>query len=153
MQIGPGPRSGALDRAHGALGRHARAKFPPTQDARGLWHGHHTDDEVELNGASGAGGGYVGIYGGGIAAIVGVVTGDKTLFISTLIGIAVVSFVYGVLSGGASGREMKASMGNSLLYGSLFSFLGFTVSAIVSIMVMVPVLMVFIALSVGRYGP
>lgn len=155
MQMGRGPGSGALDRAHRARARERAARFmqPPTQDTRGQWQGHHTDDEVELNGASGAGGGYVGIYGGLTAAIVGVVTADKTLFMSTLFGIAVIGFVYGVLSGGASGRGMKASPGNSLLYGTLFSFLAFIVSVVVSIMVMVPVLMVFIAVGIGRYGP
>lgn len=155
MQMGRGPGSGALDRAFRARAREraARSMQPPTQNARGQWQGHHTDDEVELNGASGAGGGYVGMYGGVIAAVVGIVTGDKGFFISTLFGIAAVGFAYGVLSGGASGRGMKASMGNSVLYGSLFSFLAFIVSAIVSIMVMVPVLMIFIALSIGRYGP
>ena len=155
MQMGHGPGSGALDRTFRARSREraARAMQAPTQDSRGHWQGHHTDDEVELNGASGAGGGYVGIYGGVVAAIVGVVTADKTLFISTLFGIAAIGFAYGILSGGASGRDMKASLVNSFLFGSLFSFLAFIVGAIVSIMVMVPVLMVFIALSVGRYGP
>jgi hypothetical protein len=125
---------------------------PPTQDTRGQWHGHHTDDEVELNGASGAGGGYIGIYGGVVAALIGIVTADRTLFLFTLMGIGIVGFVCGVLSGGATGRGMKASLSNSLLYGSLFSFLAFIVGAIVSVMVMVPVLMVLIALSVGRYA-
>jgi hypothetical protein len=154
MQIGPMPRSGALDRAYRARAREraARSMQPPTQGARGQWHGHHTDDEVELNGASGASGGYVGIYGGVVAAVVGGVTGDKGLFMLSLAMIAVVGFVYGVLSGGASGRGMKASIGNSLLYGSLFSFLAFIVGAIVSVMIMIPVLMVLIAVGIGRYG-
>jgi uncharacterized membrane protein len=38
------------------------------------------------------------------------------------------------------------------LYGSLFSFLAFIVGAIVSVMVMIPVLMVLIAIGIGRYG-
>ncbi|MQG77380.1 MAG: hypothetical protein FI703_08665 [SAR202 cluster bacterium] len=154
MQTGPLPRTGALDRAHRARAREreARAVNPPTQDARGQWHGHHTDDEVELNGASGAGGGYVGLYGGVVAAAIGGVTGDKGLFMLSLATIAIVGFVYGVLSGEASGRGMKASIGNSLLYGSLFSFLAFIVGAIVSVMVMIPVLMVLIAIGIGRYG-
>ena len=154
MQTGPLPRTGALDRAYRvrAREREARAVNPPTQDARGQWHGHHTDDEVELNGASGAGGGYVGLYGGVVAAAIGGVTGDKGLFMLSLATIAIVGFVYGVLSGEASGRGMKASIGNSLLYGSLFSFLAFIVGAIVSVMVMIPVLMVLIAIGIGRYG-
>ena len=154
MQIGPIPRSGALDKAYRARAREraARSMEPPTQDARGQWHGHHTDDEVELNGASGAGGGYVGMYGGVVAAVIGAVTADKTLFLFTLAVIGIVGFAYGVLSGGATGRGMKASLSNSLLYGSLFSFLALIVGAIVSVMIMVPVLMVLIALSVGRYA-
>lgn len=155
MQIGPVPKTGALDRAYLARAREraARASNRPTQGARSQWQGHHTDDEVELNGASGAGGGYVGIYGGVVAAAIGGVTGDKGLFMLSLAMITVVGFAYGVLSGGASGTGVKATIGNSLLYGSLFSFLAFIVGAIVSVMIMVPVLMVLIALGIGRYGP
>ena len=154
MQTGPLPRTGALVQSQRvrAREREARAVNPPTQDARGQRHGHHTADEVELNGASGAGGGYVGLYGGVVAAAIGGVTGDKGLFMLSLATIAIVGFVYGVLSGEASGRGMKASIGNSLLYGSLFSFLAFIVGAIVSVMVMIPVLMVLIAIGIGRYG-
>ena len=47
---------------------------------------------------------------------------------------------------------MKATIGNSCLYGSIFSFVAIMVGVIVSIMVMVPVLMVFAALKLGRYG-
>ena len=111
------------------------------------------DDEVELNGASGAGGGYVGFYGGMVAGSLGVVTGDRVIFISCLLIIAVAGFVYGVLSGGASGKGMKASLGDSLLYGTLFSFLAFIIATIVGFMLMVPVMMVLIATEVGRYGP
>ncbi len=94
----------------------------------------------------------MGLYGGVVAAAIGGVTGDKGLFMLSLATIAIVGFVYGVLSGEASGRGMKASIGNSLLYGSLFSFLAFIVGAIVSVMVMIPVLMVLIAIGIGRYG-
>ena len=155
MQMGRRPLGGALDRAYRARAREraARSMGTPARDDRGQWQGHHTDDEAELNGASGAGGGYVGLYGGVVAGIIGVVTGDRALFISCLLIIAVAGFLFGALSGGASGRNMKASLGDSFLYGSLFSFLAVIIAAIVGFMLMVPVMMVLIATEVGRYGP
>ena len=149
MQMRRGSNTGALDKAAHAR---ARSRYIRTMDGLKQWQDHHTDDEIELNGASGAGGGYVGVYGGVIADTIGAVTGDKTLFLLSLLAIGIVGFVYGVLSGGATGRTMKSSAGNSLLYGGLFSFLALIVGVIVSIMVMVPVLMVLTAVSVGRYG-
>lgn len=155
MQMGRRPLSGALDRAYRARARERamRSTNSPAQDYRGQWQGHHTDDQVELNGASGAGGGYVGFYGGVAAGIIGVVTGDKVLFTSSLLVIGVVGFLFGVLSGGVSGKGINSSMGDSLLYGSLFSFLAFIIATIVGFMLMVPVMMVLIATEVGRYGP
>jgi len=125
--MGRRPLSGALDRAHRARARERAARSMPEQmkDSHGQWYGHHVDDEIELNGASGAGGGYVGFYGGMVAGLLGVITGDRVIFISCLLIIAVAGFVYGVLSGGASGKGMRASLGDSLLYGTLFSFLAF----------------------------
>jgi len=155
MQMGRRPFNGALDRAYRARAREraARSMPPRGQDSHGQWHGHHVDDEVELNGASGAGGGYVGFYGGIVAGVLGVITGDRVIFISCLSIIAVTGFLYGVLSGGASGKGMKASVGDSLLYGTLFSFLAFIIATIVGFMLMVPVMMVLIATEIGRYGP
>ena len=120
MQMRRGPLSGALDRAFQARARERAARSIPllAQDSRRQWNSHHVDDEVELNGASGAGGGYVGFYGGIVAGVLGVVTGDRVIFIFCLLIIAIAGFVYGVLSGGASGKGMKASVGDSLLYGT-----------------------------------
>ena len=148
MQMGRRPLSGAPDHERVTL-----AMPQPPGYSREGWSGTHADDEVELNGASGAGGGYVGLYGGIVAGIIGVITGDRMLFTSCLLIIAVTGFLLGVLSGGASGKGMKASAGDSLLYGTLFSFLAFIIATIVGFMLMVPVMMVLIATEVGRYGP
>ena len=67
--------------------------------------GHHTEDVGEINGASGVAGGYVGLYGGIVAALIGALTGDRDLYFFSLLGIIVVGFAYGVLSGGAGTRE------------------------------------------------
>ena len=116
------------------------------------WAGHHTDDEGEVNGASGVTGGYVGLYGGIIAGLIGVFTGDREVYFFSLLAIIVVGFIYGVLSGGANTKTMKATIRVSCIYGGLFSFVAIVVGIIVSIMVMVPVMMVLIALDIGRYG-
>ena len=147
MQVRRGPNVGALQKAAGARMRESQALRPNAQ-----WQGHHTDDDVEINGASGVAGGYVGLYGGVAAAAIGAITGDRNLYFFCLLAIIVVAFIYGVLSGGANTKSIKATLGNACLYGSLFSFVAFVVGIIVSVMVMVPVLMVLIALSVGRYG-
>ena len=47
---------------------------------------------------------------------------------------------------------MKATIGNACIFGGLFSFVAIVVGIIVSIMVMVPMMMVLIALDIGRYG-
>lgn len=147
MQMRRGANPGALQKAANARLRESLRLRPNAQ-----WAGHHTDDEVEINGASGVAGGYVGLYGGIVAAIIGVVTGDRDLYFYSLLAIVVVGFAYGVLSGGANTKTMKATIRTSCIYGGLFSFVAIVVGIIVSIMVMVPVLMVFIALDVGRYG-
>ena len=147
MQMRRGANPGALQKAANARLRESLRLRPNAQ-----WAGHHTDDEVEINGASGVAGGYVGLYGGIIAAIIGVVTGDRDLYFYSLLAIVVAGFAYGVLSGGANTKTMKATISTSCIYGGLFSFVAIVVGIIVSIMVMVPVLMVFIALDIGRYG-
>ncbi len=147
MQMRRGANPGALQKAANARMRESMRLRPNAQ-----WAGHHTDDEVEINGASGVAGGYVGLYGGIVAAIIGVVTGDRDLYFYSLLAIVVVGFAYGVLSGGANTKTMKATIRTSCIYGGLFSFVAIVVGIIVSIMVMVPVLMVFIALDIGRYG-
>ena len=147
MQMRRGGNQSALQRAANIRMRESLRARPNSQ-----WAGHHTDDEVEINGASGVTGGYVGVFGGIVAALIGVFTGDRELYFLTLLAIVIVGFAYGVLSGGASTRTMKATVGTSCIYGSLFGFVAIVVGIIVSIMVMVPVMMVFIALDVGRYG-
>ncbi len=147
MQMRRGANPGALQKAANARLRESLRLRPNAQ-----WAGHHTDDEVEINGASGVAGGYVGLYGGIVAALIGVFTGDRELYFFSLLAILIVGFGYGVLSGGASTKTMKATIRTSCIYGSLFSFVAIVVGIIVSIMVMVPVLMVFIALDIGRYG-
>ena len=147
MQMRRGANPGALQKAANARLRESLQMRPNAQ-----WVGHHTDDEVEINGASGVAGGYVGLYGGIVAALIGVFTGDRELYFFSLLAILIVGFGYGVLSGGASTKTMKATIRTSCIYGSLFSFVAIVVGIVVSIMVMVPVLMVFIALDIGRYG-
>ena len=147
MQMRRGATPGALQRAANARRRESLRLRPNAQ-----WAGHHTDDEVEINGASGVAGGYVGMFGGIAAGLIGVVTGDRELYFLSLLGIIVVGFVYGVLSGGANTKTVKATVGNACLFGGLFSFVAIVVGIIVSIMVMVPVMMVLIALDLGRYG-
>ena len=147
MQVRRSANTGALQKAAAARMRETQALRPNAQ-----WQGHHTDDEVEINGASGVTGGYVGLYGGAVAACIGAVTGDRDLYFWSLLAIIVVAFAYGVLSGGANTKTMKAKLSTACLYGSLFSFVAFVVGVVVSVMVMVPVLMVLIALNVGRYG-
>lgn len=147
MQMRRGPGPGALQRSASIRLRQSLARQRAAE-----WQGHHTDDDVEINGASGVAGGYVGLYGGIVAALVGVFTGDRDLYFYCLLAIIVVGFGYGVLSGGANTRSVKATIGTSCIYGGLFSFVAFVVGIIVSIMVMVPTLMVLIALDVGRYG-
>lgn len=147
MQMRRGANQGALQRAANIRMRESQSRRRGAE-----WQGHHTDDEVEINGASGVAGGYVGLYGGVIAAIIGVFTGDRELYFFSLLGILVVGFLYGVLSGGANTRSIKATVSNACLFGGLFSFVAIVVGVIVSVMVMVPVLMVFIALDLGRYG-
>ena len=152
MQVRRGPGPGALQNS-GALQKATNARMRESSQRRGSqWVGHHTEDVGEINGASGVAGGYVGLYGGIVAALIGALTGDRDLYFFSLLGIIVVGFAYGVLSGGAGTRTMKATIGNSCLYGSIFSFVAIMVGVIVSIMVMVPVLMVFAALKLGRYG-
>lgn len=147
MQMRRGAAPGALQRAASI-----RIRENLWRKRHAEWQGHHADDEVEINGASGVAGGYVGLYGGIVAGLVGVFTGDRDLYFLGLLAIVVVGFLYGVLSGGAGTRTLKATMGNSFLFGGLFSFVAIVVGLIVSIMVMVPVLMVLIALDVGPYG-
>ena len=147
MQMRRGANQSALQRAANIRMRESLRRRPNAQ-----WAGHHTDDEVEINGASGVTGGYVGLFGGVVAALIGVFTGDRELYFLTLLAIVVVGFAYGVLSGGANTRTMKATIGTSCIYGSLFGFVAIVVGIIVSIMVMVPVMMVLIALDLGRYG-
>ena len=147
MQMRRGAPQGALQRAANARMRQSLARQRAAE-----WVGHHSDDEVEINGASGVTGGYVGMFGGIVAALIGVLTGDRELYFLSLLAIIVVGFAFGVLSGGANTRTIKATMGTACIYGGLFSFVAIVVGIIVSIMVMVPVMMVLIALDIGRYG-
>ena len=147
MQMRRGANPGALQKAANARMRESLRLRPNAQ-----WAGHHSDDEVEINGASGVAGGYVGMFGGVIAALIGVFTGDRELYFLSLLAIIVVGFAFGVLSGGANTRTIKATVGTACIYGGLFSFVAIVVGIIVSIMVMVPVMMVLIALDIGRYG-
>lgn len=147
MQMRRGANPGALQRANEARMRQSMMRRRTAE-----WAGHHTDDEVEINGASGVAGGYVGVFGGVVAALIGVLTGDRDLYFLSLLAIIVVGFAFGVLSGGANTRTIKATVGTACIYGGLFSFVAIVVGIIVSIMVMVPVMMVLIALDIGRYG-
>ena len=147
MQMRGGRSQGALQRA-----ANIRLRQSLSRQRTAEWQGHHTDDEVEVNGASGVAGGYVGLFGGIAAGLIGVFTGDRELYFLSLLGILILGFAYGVLSGGANTRSMKATAGNACIFGGLFGFVAIVVGIIVSVMVMVPVMMVFIALDIGRYG-
>lgn len=147
MQMRRGANRGALEQASTIRMRQSLSRQRAAE-----WQGHHSDDDVEINGASGVAGGYVGLFGGVAAGLIGVFTGDREIYFLSLLGILIVGFAYGVLSGGANTRTMKATVGSACIFGGLFGFVAIVVGIIVSVMVMVPMMMVLIALDIGRYG-